>query len=117
MKDQREAVTKLFLNFCFGFLYIFITIMVIKGFTIPSWQGVAGSVYLGFFEMGIPFVLWLRALKLSTTTAKVTNLIYLSPFISLLFIHFAVGETILFSTVTGLILIVSGIIMQQYFKS
>jgi drug/metabolite transporter (DMT)-like permease len=116
MKDKREAVTKLFLNFCFGFLYSLLTVMILKGIKIPSWEGLTGSVYLGFFEMGIPFVLWLHALKLSSTTAKVTNLIYLSPFISLVIIHFAVGETILFSTVSGLILIVSGIIMQQYLK-
>jgi hypothetical protein len=32
-------------------------------------------------------------------------------------IHFAVGETILLSTVAGLFLIVSGIIMQQYLKT
>jgi drug/metabolite transporter (DMT)-like permease len=117
MKDKREAVTKLFLNFCFGFLYILITIMVIKGFSVPSWQGMAGSIYLGFFEMGIPFVLWLQALKFSSTTAKVTNLIYLSPFISLVIIHFTVGETILLSTFIGLIFIVGGIIFQQYLKS
>jgi drug/metabolite transporter (DMT)-like permease len=117
LKDKREAVTKLFLNFCFGFFYTMILVMLLKGISIPSWQGIAGSVYLGFFEMGIPFVLWLSALKLSSTTAKVTNLIYLSPFISLVFIHFTVGENILFSTFAGLILIVSGIIMQQYLKS
>ena len=117
LKDKREAVTKLFLNFCFGFFYSLILVILLKGITIPPWQGVAGSIYLGFFEMGIPFVLWLTALKLSSTTAKVTNLIYLSPFISLVIIHFAVGETILLSTVAGLFLIVSGIIMQQYLKS
>jgi len=117
MKDKRENVTKLFLNFCFGFLYILITVLIMKGIKIPSWQGLAGSVYLGFFEMGIPFVLWLQALKLSATTAKVTNLIYLSPFISLVIIHFAVGETILLSTFIGLIFIVGGIIFQQYLKS
>ena len=117
MKDRREAVTKLFLNFCFGFLYILITVLIVKGLKIPSLQGIAGSVYLGFFEMGIPFVLWLQALKLSSTTAKVTNLIYLSPFLSLVIIHFAVGETILLSTFIGLIFIVGGIIFQQYLKS
>jgi drug/metabolite transporter (DMT)-like permease len=117
MKDPREAVTKLFLNFCFGFLYILITVILTTGIRLPSWQGMTGSVYLGLFEMGIPFILWLRALKLSSTTAKVTNLIYLSPFMSLIIIHFAVGETILLSTVAGLLLIVGGIIMQQRLKS
>ena len=66
--------------------------------------------------MGITFVLWLNALRYSKTTAGVSNLIYLSPFISLIIIHFTVGEAILQSTVFGLALIVSGILMQQYLK-
>jgi drug/metabolite transporter (DMT)-like permease len=66
--------------------------------------------------MGITFVLWLNALRFSSTTAKVSNLIYLSPFISLIIIHLTVGETILASTVAGLALIVSGILLQQYLK-
>ena len=66
--------------------------------------------------MGITFVLWLKALKFSATTAKVSNLIYLSPFLSLVFIRFIVGETILLSTLTGLVFIVGGILLQQYIK-
>ena len=124
MKDRREEVSKLFLNFCFGFFYIFLTIAFLRflglnwsRYPILPWQGVAGSVYLGIFEMGITFILWMMALKLSSTTAKVSNLIYLSPFISLILIHFFVGEIILFSTVIGLIFIVGGIILQQSIKS
>jgi drug/metabolite transporter (DMT)-like permease len=67
--------------------------------------------------MCINFILWLMALKLSSTTAKVSNLIYLSPFISLILIHFFVGEVILLSTIIGLLFIVGGIIIQQYLKS
>jgi len=120
MKDSREEVSKLFLNFCFGFLYIFLTIAFLRLFGLTwsrypvlPWQGIAGAVYLGIFEMGITFVLWLMALKLSATTAKVSNLIYLSPFISLVLIHFFVGEAILLSTILGLAFIVGGILLQQ----
>lgn len=114
LKDPRESVSKLFLNFCFGLLYTFITIAATKQFFIPPWIGLAGALYIGLFEMGITFVLWLNALKFSETTAKVSNLIYLSPFISLFIIHFTVGEAILTSTIAGLALIVAGILMQQY---
>ena len=124
MKDQREEVSKLFLNFCFGFCYIFLTILILRliglkwnRYPIFPWQGIAGSVYLGIFEMGITFILWLMALKLSSTTAKVFNLIYLSPVVSLILIHFFVGEVILLSTVIGLVFIVGGIIIQQYLRS
>jgi drug/metabolite transporter (DMT)-like permease len=123
MKDRREEVSKLFLNFCFGFIYIFLTIAILRflglnwsRYPLLPWQGIVGSVYLGIFEMGVTFVLWMMALKLSSTTAKVSNLIYLSPFISLILIHFFVGEVILFSTVIGLGLIVGGIVMQQYLR-
>lgn len=116
LKDKRETVSKLFLNFFFGLLYVFITIAVTKHFWIPPWKGLAGAVYIGLFEMGITFLLWMNALKASSTTAKVSNLIYLSPFISLIIIHFAVGEAILLSTVAGLALIVIGIMWQQYLK-
>lgn len=124
MKDRREEVSKLFLNFCFGFFYIFLTIAILRflglnwsRYPLMPWQGIAGSVYLGIFEMGVTFILWMMALKLSSTTAKVSNLIYLSPFISLILIHFLIGEVILFSTIIGLVFIVGGIILQQSIKS
>jgi len=114
VKDQTDAVIKLFLSFVFGLIYITIYLAITKGFSPPPIRGLAGALYLGLFEMGITFVLWLMALKNSSTTAKVSNLVYISPFISLFFIRFAVGETILVSTVVGLMLIVSGILLQQY---
>jgi drug/metabolite transporter (DMT)-like permease len=116
IKDPREEVSKLFLNFCFGFLYTAILVVVSGRFHFPGWQGITGAVYIGLFEMGITFVLWLYALKYSSTTAKVSNLIYLSPFISLIIIRVTVGETILISTVTGLVFIIAGIVLQQYLK-
>jgi drug/metabolite transporter (DMT)-like permease len=117
IRDRRESVSKLFLNFCFGTLYTGITLTVTGGFQPATLPGLAGGIYLGFFEMGITFVLWLNALKYSSTTARVSNLIYLSPFISLIIIHFTVGESILPSTIAGLFLIVAGIGLQQYLKT
>jgi len=114
MKDKRDEVAKLFLNFCFGLAYILIAIFVWDGFYIPKIEGIIGSVYIGFFEMGITYVLWLKALSLSANTAKVSNLVYLSPFIALLVIHLTIGEDILLSTFIGLFFIISGIILQEY---
>ncbi len=116
LKDKREAVTKLFLSFCFGLAYTIVLTVISGNFILPGWEGAAGAIYVGLFEMGITFVLWLKALQLSSTTAKVSNLIYLSPFFSLILIHFTVGEEILLSTIAGLIMIVTGILLQQYLK-
>jgi drug/metabolite transporter (DMT)-like permease len=116
IKDKRDEVAKLFLNFSFGFVFILISIILSSKMTIPAMVGFAGATYVGIFEMGITFVLWLKALKLSRTTAQVSNLIYLSPFLSLVLIHLIVGEKILLSTIIGLIFIVAGIIIQQRYS-
>ncbi len=113
LKDQRDVVTKLFLNFLFGTLFIIIIVLVTKVSLKPTLTGFAGAAYVGVFEMGITFVLWFNALRLSKTTAQVSNMIYLVPFLSLLIIHFAIGEKILTSTIIGLIFIVAGILLQK----
>lgn len=117
VKDQRDEVVKLFLNLAFGFVYACIAYLITADYKIPQWQGIVGAIYIGIFEMGITFVFWLKALKLSSTTAKVTNLIFLAPFLSLIIISFAVGEKIMYSTIIGLVLIVTGIIVQNLFTN
>jgi len=44
----------------------------------------------------------------------VSNLIFLAPFGSLVFIHWLVGETIVGATYVGLALIVGGNLIQQW---
>ncbi len=117
LKDKRDEIVKLFVNFVFGFIYIFITCLIIGGYSPPSNKALLGSVYIGFFEMGITYFFWLKALKLSINTAKVSNLVYLSPFMALIFIHLTVGETILSSTIIGLIFIIGGILLQKYINT
>jgi len=58
----------------------------------------------------------MNALKFSKNTAKVSNLIYFSPFVSLIIIHFMVGEMIHLSTIAGLVLIITGIMIPAVFK-
>ncbi|MFH1226581.1 MAG: DMT family transporter [Planctomycetota bacterium] len=113
IKDKRDETIKLFLNFVFGFIFVLIACLVSSRMAKPSLAGLIGAVYVGVFEMGVTFVLWLKALQLSKTTAQVSNLIYLVPFLSLIVINFVLGEKILFSTVIGLFLIMGGIIIQQ----
>jgi drug/metabolite transporter (DMT)-like permease len=114
MKDKRDTVTKLFLNFLFGSFFIIVFLLITKQSLRAEILGYIGALYVGIFEMGITFVLWLKALKLSKTTAQVSNIIYLVPFLSLVIIHFAVGEKILASTIIGLVFIITGILVQQY---
>jgi drug/metabolite transporter (DMT)-like permease len=105
------------MNFSFGTMYIIIPFLLFSGFREISWLGVAGAIYIGLFEMGITFILWLKALTFSENTAKVSNLIYLSPFISLIFIRNVLGEPIFLTTIIGLSLIVTGIFLQQMVRT
>jgi len=113
VKDRRDEVLKLLLSFAFGTLYTFTAVLLTASFRTLPLPGVLGGIYVGLFEMGITFVFWLKALTLSRTTAQVSNLVYLSPFLSLFFIAVIVGEPILPSTILGLTLIVVGVVLQR----
>ena len=114
LKDKRDESVKLFMNFLFGSLYL-ITAVIIAG----KWpdhtgfKGIAASVYIGLFEMGITFFFWLKALQMSETTDKVSNLVYIAPFLSLIFVHFIIHEPVYLTTLAGLLLIISGILIQN----
>jgi drug/metabolite transporter (DMT)-like permease len=113
VKDKRDEVLKLFLNFLFALLLITITLLLFSDFRSININGVFAGIYIGLFEMGITFVLWLKALKLATRTEKISNLIFLTPFCSLVFISVILEERLFFTTFFGLILIVTGIFVQQ----
>jgi len=114
MKDKRDTETKLFLNFFFGLIFITIANILFSKIIFPDFKGIIGIIYIGLFEMGITFIIWLKALSLSRTTAKVSNLIFLAPFLSLFIISKIVKERILLSSIIGLFFIISGIIIQNY---
>lgn len=113
--DKRDVVAKLFLNFVFGSILILCSVLLFSKVAVSHTTGLMGATYVGLFEMGITFVVWLKALKLSKTTAHVSNLIYVAPFLSLLIVRSAVGEKILPSTIIGLSLIVTGLAIQRKF--
>jgi drug/metabolite transporter (DMT)-like permease len=116
VRDKRDEAVRLFLNFAFGSVYAllgFCSMLLSATVEVPNVKGILWAVYIGSFEMGITFLVWLKALKLAKTTAHVANLLYLAPFFSLVLIAVVVGERILPSTIIGLVLIVAGIILQR----
>lgn len=111
--DKRDDIFKLFWNFVFGIIYLLITVFVFYDFKLPGLNGFLAAGYIGLFELGITYILWMKALQFSENNAKTGNFIFLSPFLSLVFIHFILGETIYYTTFIGLALIISGIWFQQ----
>jgi drug/metabolite transporter (DMT)-like permease len=115
-KDDRDPVPGLLMNFICGFPFVLAACLIFSDLWPDRPAGLLGAAYVGFFEMGVTFVLWLNALRLSVNTAKVGNLIFISPFLSLVFIRFLVGEIVFPSTYVGLVLIIAGLVVQRVRK-
>lgn len=112
-RDQRDPVVGLLLNFLFGLPVVALACGLTDGFDFALGTGVFSAIYVGVFEMGVAFVLWSMAMKKAENTARISNLIFISPFLSLIFIALILGEQILPSTYVGLVLIISGLWVQQ----
>ncbi len=112
LRDQREPVLKLASSFLFGVVYTTVALLLWSHWPPLHWGALLSGVYVGCFEMGITFILWLKALSLARDSASISNIAYLAPFISLVFIAVILGETILLSSILGLILIICGILIQ-----
>ena len=114
VRDSRDEAVKLFANFAFGSSYMIIAMAINGSFhEAISFSGAAASVYIGIFEMGITFWLWLRALQLATTSDKISNLIFFAPFISLILLHLIIGEPVYYTTPIGLIIIIGSVLFQN----
>lgn len=113
---EKYEETGLFLNFVFAGVYITILMLIVGGFKYIPLKGLLAAFYIGIFEMGLSFVLWLKALKLSKDSGRVSHLVYFSPFISLLFINLILKESIYFTTYIGLVMIIGGVIISKLKK-
>jgi len=116
-RDAREPLVGQWQNFSVGLPVLTALLLFGPGFNWHGWPALGAGVYVGLFEMGIAFILWQLAVHKVSRTAKVSNLIFLSPPISLLLLFWVVGEPILPSTLVGLLLILGGLGLQQRQKT
>ena len=112
-RNNNDPIVSLLLGFLLSLPFTFIATALLADFNFDSVEGILGAIYIGLFEMGISFILWLMAIKLATNTAQVSNLIFISPFISLFLLSRIVGEEIHPSTFIGLVTIIVGLVIQQ----
>ena len=71
------------------------------------------GAWVGLVEIGVTFLLWQRALRLTSKAGRISQLIFLSPFLSLVLIAVVLGERIHPSAVVGLALIVGGLVLSR----
>lgn len=112
-RKEIDPEVQLFLNFT-GALPLLSALVWYQGAAAPlSWQGWAGGLYVGLFEMGLAFVLWMGAMQATRSTIRISSLIFLSPPVSLLFIWLIAGEALKPYTFVGLLLILLGLWLQR----
>lgn len=112
-KEKTDATIACFMSFLFGSIYLGIGALIV-GVDLNTLPGILSGMYVGAFEMGIPFICFGLAIRKTTNPALVNQLCYLSPFLSLFFVSTILGEPIVPTTYIGLILIVAGIVFNEY---
>lgn len=113
LNKQVDGIVALFPVFLSGSVYLLITALVMQ-VNIMSVPGILSAMYVGVFEMGIPFIFFGLALRMSSNPSLVNQMCYLSPFLSLFLISLFLGEKISPATYAGLSLIVGGILFNEY---
>ena len=69
--------------------------------------------WVGLVEMGFAYLCWQRAMRLTDNAGRIGQLIFLSPFLSLVLIGSVLGETVRASSIVGLAVIVVGLWLSQ----
>ena len=91
----------------------------ILGSVIEEWKPIAGMQWFGMIWLGVivdavAYLLWALALKGVNNTAKIANLAYLTPFLSLVISAVVLRENVHARAVIALIFIVGGILLQSF---
>lgn len=114
LKDKVDTTMSLFLGFFAGAVVLAVGGLFV-GIEINSVEGFLSGIYIGCFEMGLPFLTFGMALRITKNPALINQMCYLSPFLSLFLIAVVLGETIVPTTYVGLALIVAGLIFNSNF--
>ncbi len=117
VKSKLDELIKLFINFLSGSILLALYLSFFSTFKMPFNESFAAGIYIGIFEIGVSFVLWMKALSLTAHSARIANLTYIGPFLALIPVHFILGEKIYITTIVGLFFIISGILFQQTEKN
>ena len=102
-------------------MWIWLTVSVcslVFGLIFEKWQPIVGIQWLGLGWLGVvvnavAYLLWAIALKNAEDSAKVANLAYLVPFLSIVLSSVVLKEQITVNMVIAVVLIVGGILLQS----
>ncbi len=111
-KQNYNKFTSMMLFYFCSFIISLIYVLVSKKTFIPELSQLFGVLWIGIFTSAIAYTSWALALA-KGDTARISNIAYLTPFISLIWTGIVLKEKISLYSVLGLIIIVLGILIQM----
>ena len=112
--SKKASYDSGFINMLSFFVTFIITTVILalkNDFFTLSFTEFLGFTWNGVFTMAIPNTLWVLALK-KGNTAKISNLAYITPFLSMVWTMLFLREPLNVMSVVGLIIMVCGILIQ-----
>ncbi len=112
---NKQKTYDKYLSMMLYYFYAFVislvyTLITKDSFTLSFVQS-AGMIWVGIFTTAIPFTTWALALA-KGDTAKISNLAYITPFLSLVWTSLILKEEFSIYSIIGLLIIVCGIFIQ-----
>jgi len=110
---RSEPRAIMFWSFTAALPPITLTALILDGLPAITPTNILYGTWVGALEMGITFLTWQTALRLTDQAARIGQLIFLSPFLSMILIYLVLGEAIGWGAVLGLAVIVAGLHLNQ----
>ena len=110
-KKNYDKYVSTMIYYFFSFLISLLDMLIFKEWYIPQTNQLLGLFWVGFFTSAIAFTSWALALE-KGDTAKISNLAYITPFLSLIWTAIILKEKIGIYSIIGLTIIVLGIFIQ-----
>lgn len=94
---------------------------MILGVMTETWVPIKGAQWVGIVWLGVvidavAYLLWALALKGTENTAKIANLAYLTPFLSVLISAIFLKEKVQIRALIALVFIIGGILLQNLYE-
>jgi len=98
-----------------SFIISLITVIIFSGFTAPSLTTILLVLWLGSCVFALGTFIWFKLFEL-ISVSLMANLVYVTPFATLLFIAVFLNENITIFHIIGLVIILSGVAVQKLDK-
>ena len=111
-KQEYNKFTSMMLYYLFSFCISLMYCLCAKKTFIPEKNQLFGLLWIGVFTSAVAFTSWALALE-KGDTARISNIAYITPFISLIWTSIILKEELRVYSILGLIIIILGIFIQM----